>query len=314
MATYTKKSNTKSALLSCGQGLAAVFPGNDQNQPIIPSPSSARLGQVTINTKGICRPIVEIQFSSIVNLVAPSNEFAKAALNFQLFRVCDDENPVLVNSWLYEVFRIENDNDPIRLSTSFSFTFCEELDYTKSCDYFVEVSVGGLQFIETISVNNVQIAAFTGESGILLSCGQSVNGSFVNNEMPSITIGRVIIDTREICRPTVSIEFSSVITYLQTGLRTILNVNLGPEANLKFSLFRVCDDEKPVLLNSWTYGLYRVGIDVDNDTRLVDSFNFNFCDDTASSNCCEYFVEVSVENLINAFILVDNVHITALAA
>lgn len=339
MPTHIKKDsgrknrNSKEVVLSCGQGMSAVFQGNDTVEPVIPSPSSSRIGQVTINTRGMCKPVVEIEFSSIVNLITSTSfGFGKASLNFQLFRACDDMEPVLLDSWLYEVFKLESTNPLLRLSKSFSFTFCESLDYVGCCDYFVEVSVGGLELIETISVDNVQIAAFTGESGdcvkdkdcskamvkfpvddlSLLSCGQSVNGIFTNRDIDPITIGQVIIDTRDISKPIVSIEFSSIITYLQTEFAVIINDNLGPEANLKFSLFRSCDKEEPLLLNSWTYGIYRLGLD-DTDTRIVDSFHFNFCDDSVCCGCCEYFVEVSIEELAAAIIYVDNVHITALA-
>ncbi|WP_432665347.1 DUF4489 domain-containing protein [Wukongibacter baidiensis] len=347
MLTYKKKDNCKGncyddgrkdcdakpVLLSCGQGTSAVFPGNNTVDPVIPSPSSARVGLVTINTKGICKPVVEIEFSSIVTLITSTDfGFEKASLNFQLFRVCDDEEPALVDSWLYEIFKLETANPSLRITSSFSFTFCECLDCIGCCDYFVEVSVGGLESIETISVDNVQIAAFIGESGdcvrdedctktiakppvddlSLLSCGQSINGIFTNRDMGPITIGRVIIDTNDISKPTVSIEFSSIISYLQTDLSISINEFEGPEANLKFSLFRACDDRKPTLLNSWTYGIYRLGQD-DTDTRIIDSFNFNFCDDSACLGCCEYFVEVSIEELVAAIIYVDNVHITALA-
>ena len=161
-----KNCDTKPVLLSCGQGMSAVFPGNNTVDPVIPSPSSAMVGQVTIKTKGICKPVVEIEFSSIVSLITASDfGFEKASLNFQLFRVCDDEEAILVDSWLYEIFKLETSNPFLTLTSSFSFTFCECLDCIGCCDYFVEVSVGGLESIETISVDNVQIAAFIGESG-----------------------------------------------------------------------------------------------------------------------------------------------------
>lgn len=268
-----KNCKTTPVLLSCGQGMSAVFPGNNESEPIIPSPSTARLGLITINTAGICKPVVEIEFSSIVSLINPNNNFGKAVLNFQLFRSCTDEDPILVNSWLYEVFKIEDDNNVIRLSSSFSFAFCECLDCPECCDYFVEVSVGGLQFIESITIDKVYIAALTGESGdcdkdeictksmprsladnsALLSCGEGINGSFVNDSVPTITVGQVFVDTMYISKPIVSIEFSSIVNYLQTdaGGATPINQSLGSEGSLKFELFRVCDNRKPVLLNEW---------------------------------------------------------------
>lgn len=293
--------------LSCGQGMSAVFNGNNQDQPIIPNPSSAGLGQVTVNTDGFNKPVVEIEFSSIVNLIASSFN-AIASLNFQLFRVCDEEEPVLVNNWIYEVFEIET-SVAIRLSTSFSFIFCELLSLVKCCDYFIEVSVGGLESIDTISITDVHIAALAEEAGdcgkkALLSCDQGRGGAFTNTNMPPIIVGSVIIDTVDICEPRVSIEFSSIVSFLST-------VN-GAEGRLNFKLFRACDNGKPVLLNNWIYEVYEVESG-SREMRFIDSFDFNYCDDMACTGCCEYFVEVTLENIITAVILVDNVHMTALA-
>ena len=86
-----KSCDIKPVLLCCGQGMSAVFPGNSENQPIIPTPSTANLGQVSVNTAGLCKPVVEIEFSSIVSLINTNNQFGKAALSFQLFRACDEE-------------------------------------------------------------------------------------------------------------------------------------------------------------------------------------------------------------------------------
>lgn len=329
-----KSCDIRPVLLCCGQGMSVVFPGNSENQPIIPTPSTANIGQVSVNTADLCKPVVEIEFSSIISLITTNNQFGKAALSFQLFRVCDEEEATLVNSWFYEVFSIEDDNNIVRLTESFSFIFCECLDCPCCCDYFVEVSVGGLEFIESISVDNVQIAALVGESGdcdkkitctksyqklsdhdqSLLSCGDGVNGSFVNIDLPPIPIGRVFVDTRNICKPTVSIEFSSTVNYLQTSSTgNFLNNFTGGEGSLEFKLFRACDDGKLVLLNSWRYARVRIARDTE-ETRLAGSFEFNFCDDLACSGCCEYLVEVNVTGLIGANVFVDNVHITALVS
>jgi len=320
------------SLLFCGQGMDAVFPGNSEDEPIIPIPSSARLGLVMVNTKDLCKPVVEIEFSSIVNLIAngAGESAAKASLNFQLFRVCNEEEPVLVNNWIYEVFRIEESFDEVRLSTSFSFIFCESLREADCCDYFVEVSVGGLQEVEAISITDIHIAALAGESGefgkkidcaksnilekrTLLFCGQGRSGVFTNTSMPPVSVGSIMADTRDIRKPIVSIEFSSIVSFLATddGVEDI-NDDDGAEGRLNFKLFRVCDNEKPVLLNNWTYEVNKIEEDFE-DMRFIDSFLFNYCDDMACSGCCEYFVEVTVENILTAVILVDNVHITALA-
>ncbi|WP_105613962.1 DUF4489 domain-containing protein [Vallitalea okinawensis] len=297
---------THDTLLFCGEGTSASFNGNNQTQPIIPTPSSASLGQVTVNTKGLSKPVVEVEFSSIVNLLAGDDD-AKASLNFMLFRDCGDEEPVLVNNWIYEVFLIEDFLD-IRLSTSYNFIFCERLSNAECCDYFVEVSVGGLDEINTISITDVHIAALVGESekteeSTLLACGQSMNANFVNLDIPPIPVGRVKIDTNNLYKPVVSIEFSSIVSYLAT--------EDDAQGRLKFELFRVCDNGKPVLLNNWAFEAKRIDNAFEN-TRWIDAYEFNFCDDADCSGCCEYFVQVSIENLLTANLMIDNVQISAL--
>lgn len=141
----------------------------------------------------------------------------------------------------------------------------------------------------------------------LLSCGQGGRAAFTNVNDPSTIVGRVIIDTRGIPKPTVGIQFSSVINFL--ALFT------GAVGRLDFELFRACDNSNPMLLNTWTYEIFRIeGAPGDFDAfRFSKSFGFNFCECASCTGLCEYFVKVSVTNVFVATLLVDNVHITALA-
>lgn len=154
----SKNRKAKSIILSCGTGNSVDFEANgDLDVAVIPNPSSAVVGQVSIDASGIFTPIVEIEFSSIVSLIASQMD-ARGALIFRLFRICGNGEAEVVNTWTYEVLEIEDFN-VIRLSNSFSFTFCECLKDAGCCNYFVEASVGDLINIETLSVNNVQISA-----------------------------------------------------------------------------------------------------------------------------------------------------------
>ena len=161
MSTYMNdrsRKKCKPILLSCGTGQSIEFQASGAaDEPVIPTPSSAVVGQVSIDTSGIYKPTIEIEFSSIVNLVASFDD-ARGALNFRLFRACENEAPIIVNTWTYEVLEIE-DLNVITLSNSFSFVFCERLKKPGCCSYFVEASVGDLINIQTLSVENVQIAA-----------------------------------------------------------------------------------------------------------------------------------------------------------
>ena len=143
-------------------------------------------------------------------------------------------------------------------------------------------------------------------------CGKGGNGAFVNPDDPAPIVGRVIVDARDICSPTVSIEYSSIVSFLATddGLSNI-NDEDGAQGRLRFSLFRTCNDNQPQLLNNWIYELFQIE-DSNEGMRFIDSFSFNFCDFLSCPKCCEYFVEVSIENLLTADIVVNNAHMTAL--
>ena len=149
---------TKPIVLSCGTGNSIDFQAlGADDEPVTPDPSSVIVASITVDTDGILKPTIEIEFSSVVNLIASFDD-ARGALNFRLTRVCENETPVIVNTWTYEVLEIEDVNT-IRLSNSFSFIYCESLNKPGCCSYVVEASVGELINIDTLSVRNVHIAA-----------------------------------------------------------------------------------------------------------------------------------------------------------
>lgn len=139
------------------------MPDENVSEPLIPRPDSARIAQVTVDTRGMDKPVIEIEFSSVVNLLAISGD-AKGSLNFILFRACNNEKPRAVNSWPYEVFEIEDSNSDMRLSTSFVFNYCECLNRSGCCEYFVKVFPGGLAEANIV-INNIHIAALASETG-----------------------------------------------------------------------------------------------------------------------------------------------------
>lgn len=308
----------KSVVLFCGQGRNAAITGT--SDPLIPIPSAIRIADITVDTRGMEKPVVEIEFSSTVSFLA-SDDDAKASLSFVLFRSCNNEEPMVVNSWPYEVFQIENSNNNVRLSTSVVFNFCECLKCTGCCKYFVEVFIGGLED-SSLFINNVDITALAGESecspkstlskSSRLFCGEGGKAAFINPTDPPAIAGNVLVDAKDICKPTVSLEYSSNISFLATndGLSDVNNDD-GAEGRVRFDLFRTCNNKSPELLNSWVYEIFQIE-DADIGTRFIDSFSFNFCDFLPCPGCCEYFVKVSLENLLTAIIVVNNVHITAL--
>jgi len=311
--------------LFCGQGQDTSFivPEDGESEPRIPRPDSARVAQVTVDTSDMDKPVIAIEFSSIINFLGLDDD-AKGSISFLLFRACNNEEPRVVNSWPYEVFELEEDNTDMRLSTSFVFNYCECLNCPGCCQYFVEVFAGGLSEANIV-INNVNIAALVAESDYakcrpkgsvakppLLFCGQGGNGAFVNPDDPSPIVGKVLVDARDVCKPMVSIEYSSIVSFLATndGLSDV-NDDDGAQGRLRFSLFRVCHNKPPKLINNWIYEVFQIE-DSNESIRFIDSFSFNFCDVLPCPECCEYIVEVSIENLLTANIDVNNVHMTAL--
>ena len=145
----TKKLIPKPLFEVCGQGGIAQF--SSSNDPPV------NVGSVTVDGRSLSKPLVKIKFSSVVNLTGLAAD-PEALLTFRLLRVCDGGVPFPLNSWVYEAFRINEIDILLRFNTSFAFIFCDRFNYSKLCDYLVEVSVDNL-VNATVVVNNVQIQA-----------------------------------------------------------------------------------------------------------------------------------------------------------
>lgn len=145
----TKECTFKPLQIFCGKGSSAQFSTSDA------TPGS--IGFVVVDARKLCKPLVKIKFSSIVSLTGTAND-PEAQLTFTLFRVCDNEEPVELNSWTYESFQIQSINTISGLETSFSFIYCDRLNCSRLCEYFVEVSADNVARAG-ISVDNVQIQA-----------------------------------------------------------------------------------------------------------------------------------------------------------
>lgn len=154
----------KKVSLFCGQGRDTSFlnPDGFSTEPQNPRPDSARIAEITVDARGMDKPVIEIEFTCIINLLAFFTG-PKGSISFLLFRDCDNGEPKVVNSWPYEVFDIETSNTDMRLTTSFAFTFCECLNRPDCYKYFVEVFAGGLTRANIV-INNINIAALASES------------------------------------------------------------------------------------------------------------------------------------------------------
>ena len=139
---------------------------------------------------------------------------------------------------------------------------------------------------------------------LLLFCGQGGNTQFTSPNDSPVNIGSVKVDTSSLVKPQVKIKFSSVVD--------LTGISFSPEALLTFRLFRVCDGGVPFPLQNWVYEVFQIN-QIDALLKLNTSFAFIFCDRSKCPRQCEYFVEVSIDNLVNAEVTVNNVQIQALA-
>lgn len=140
---------SKPALLLCGNGVDAQF--TNANSPAV------NVGFVTVDTTCLCKPLVKIKFSSVVNLTGLAAN-PNALLNFKLFRVCGNSESLLLNTWIYETALISDNAVPLTFNTSFTFNFCDRLSCPRCCDYFIEASVDTLTS-STVTVSNIQVQA-----------------------------------------------------------------------------------------------------------------------------------------------------------
>ena len=298
----------KNILLECGEGAGSrtFTSGND-----IPF----QLAQVTVKTDCCNKDRVLIKFSSIVR-VDVIEEVATARLQYELFRTCNDKEPISLGCWMYEKVDISDSDFQDVSEESFNFIFCDDFTCSDCCDYFVRVTP--LEITNTtVTVSNGRIAALNQclkdylaeifkSKETIIECARG-NGTviFRTENDPPVSIADVTIDTSCLVRPKTLIEFSTIISY---------NEDTPPaeSVSLQFELFRRCDNREPLSLGVW---IYDVG-PITGNIQVAQGFGFNFCEYVNLSGCCEYFViltpiEVPTDDGENA--VVSNTRITAIA-
>ncbi|MGI6469796.1 MAG: DUF4489 domain-containing protein [Syntrophomonadaceae bacterium] len=170
---------------------------------------------------------------------------------------------------------------------------------------------------------------------IVLACGSGSGAALPINSGPvpigflpaKVVVATVTLDTSKLDKPTVRIDFSSIVNFLaQPG-------SGGLSLSILFTLSRACEGSR-VPLGTWTYqksvlfgnivcaasepsaastqsnGGY--GLDVEVDFR--ESFGFSWCECQDCPDCCTYIVEVvDVQAFGIQSVSITNVSISALA-
>ncbi|MGS0764775.1 DUF4489 domain-containing protein [Syntrophomonas curvata] len=168
------------------------------------------------------------------------------------------------------------------------------------------------------NVNQTILACGSG-TGVVLPDHSESNSQLFN----PYVVASVAIDTRTLVRPTVKIDFSSLITFKEADY-------YPSDLRLTFQLIKVCENGARVALGTWNYERFievHGGLCVRNAeaapsvnsghfTRIetVDSFGFTFCECQDCPGCCHYVVEIINAETNNVdHPAVSNGAITALA-
>ncbi|WP_459195747.1 DUF4489 domain-containing protein [Wukongibacter baidiensis] len=140
-------------LLECGSGTGSkTFTPSSEETPF-------QLAGVTINTSSFCKPLVNIEFSSIVSFERLSGISDDGRLQYELFRVCEGKTPISVGVW--SIGR-RNFSSTEKVTNEFDFTFCDCLTCPSCCDYFVTVKPIGIEFLATVSNGGIAALAQNG--------------------------------------------------------------------------------------------------------------------------------------------------------
>ncbi|WP_432664948.1 DUF4489 domain-containing protein [Wukongibacter baidiensis] len=311
----TKYLESEETILACGEGTGNVI-FRKLGEPAI------QIANVMINTSCPYKTKVLVAFSSIVKYLEVEFPESSVLLQFELFRVCDNENPISIGIWTFEVGVMIASNS---ISNAFGFNFCEHVSFLNSCEYFVvltpvEVTTGNDLFDNTmISDSRMTAIAQTTKfldkycekqclkpKKILLECGEDTGSKiFTSSDDSASQLAHVTVDTTCLSKPIVNIDFTSIVSYdrLDNPLDAF-------DGQLQFELFRVCDKRRAELLGIWTIER----IDQEDRSKVTESFEFTFCESqTCELGCCTYFVTVTPKILVGGEIIVDNSRIAALA-
>lgn len=310
----TKYSNTKfdqkhpkpkELLLQCGQGNGGIF-FREETDP------SANIAHVAVDTTCLSKPEVLIEFSSIIKL---DGGILELRLQFELFRRCEDSEPISLGTWRFERTGVTVNNG---LDEAFGFISCQNGTCPGCCEYFVTVTVLNIDSNSpdaSVSVNNGRMTALVQPSKvgyyhdeyksndekcdcvscqskhskpkkILLECGSGTgNRTFTSSSQENpFQLAQVTIDTTCLCKPVANIEFSSIVSFeVLTGF--------SGGGRLRYELFRACDSGAPISLGVWSIG--RINFSSKDIDRVTTTFDFTFCECLTCPRCCDYFVTVT---------------------
>ncbi|WMJ84407.1 DUF4489 domain-containing protein [Oscillospiraceae bacterium LTW-04] len=122
------------------------------------------LDRLVIDTTDLCRPIVKIEFSSLICFEAESNDNGddeiEVKLLFELERICNGKKECVQNWYYVKEFETENELE-VEISEPFTVTFCDRT-CPGCCEYKMVVKGidfdGKFEFLNVVKPNLSAIA------------------------------------------------------------------------------------------------------------------------------------------------------------
>ena len=279
------------------------------------------LARVAVDTSCLDKPLVKIDFSTMIQVLVPTgiNTFG-ALLDFQLVINCRGEREVLNN---YQYVADIRENVSYNFRQSFSFTFCDDDIFCQRdcCVYSVElanidffVSNGNPLIdllVEDSAIRAIAQGICNGSKhevqkqpvckNVALVCGKEKNTVDISPVISAdlradpIILAKLSLDVNCTHKPQVAINFSTLISVEEAEA-----VGFTDGVQLNFVLKRKCNGAEKILRGYE----YIKSIDrAETSYNLKNVFVFTFCDDEfiCTQGCCIYTVElVGIEILRSA--------------
>jgi hypothetical protein len=318
----------KGMVIACGKELQRVSRIETGSENLADNPIV--LAKVAVDTSGLSKPLVKIDFATMIQIIVPTgiNAFG-AQLTFQLVRNCAGDREVLNN---YQYRAEIRDNISFNFRQSFSFTYCDDDIFCQRdcCIYTVELidivvfTTNGDPFMELFIEDSAIRAVAQGIcdgfqyqlcrqpvcEDVVLVCGKeknTINLSPVNPaEFVPTVLAKLALDVNCTQKAQLALHFS-----------TLIHVEEAEEAGfteglqLSFVLKRSCSGVEEVL-RSYDYIKYLDRAEI--SYSLKNDFTFTYCDDQfiCTKGCCTYTVELvnirtlGTNTLVNRLVVEDS--------
>jgi hypothetical protein len=230
------------AALNCNVGTTFSFTQPDNSDGdltgVIP------IASIVLDSSHLCNPLTTIDFSTIIHYKSAEINTIPFKLIFQLSKFSKEGFKIPLKIWTISFSPI-NDQILDEFINSYKFIYCDNCCFEDCCTYTVELVNGTLApgdsyvientFLRALAVSKTTKKDFP-HNDVILKCSESTGVTLTGNVLPvknPIPISSITIDTKCLCKPTMTIDFSSIIS--TTGNSFGL---------LYFQLSKICNKKK----------------------------------------------------------------------